>query len=233
MVEVASGLRFPEGPVALEDGGVLLVEVAGCTLTRVSPDAVTAVVAQLHSGPNGAAIGPDGRCYICNGGLTFHETANQLLSGLAPEGHAGGWIEAVDLESGQVEVLYRACGDMALKGPNDLVFDAHGGFYFSDSGKVRRRDRDRGAVFYAHSDGTFVRQVVFPVESANGIGLSPDGQTLYVAEAAAARISACALTAPGQMSPAASASFRPKAYCSSAMKCRMCSPPTSALVGQT
>src|SRR5262247_1895518 len=58
----ASGLRFPEGPIALEDGSVLLVEMRGKTLTRVQPDGGKHVVAQLEGGPNGAAIGPDGRC---------------------------------------------------------------------------------------------------------------------------------------------------------------------------
>ena len=35
---LATGLRFPEGPIAMSDGSVILVEIAGGRLTRVAPD---------------------------------------------------------------------------------------------------------------------------------------------------------------------------------------------------
>ena len=66
--QVTDGLRFPEGPVAMADGSVLCVEIRRGTLTRVTPDGRKETVAQLGGGPNGAAIGPDGACYICNNG---------------------------------------------------------------------------------------------------------------------------------------------------------------------
>src|SRR5579862_5730249 len=65
---IASGLEFPEGPVALADGSVLVVEIAGGRLTRVRPDGALKTVARLGGGPNGAALGPDGHCYVCNNG---------------------------------------------------------------------------------------------------------------------------------------------------------------------
>jgi gluconolactonase len=86
-----------------------------------------------------------------------------------------------------------------LYGPNDLVFDALGGFYFTDSGKIRQRDRDRGAVFYARIDGSSIRRVAFPVEGANGIGLSPDDTTLYVAESVTGRLWVYDLAGPGEI----------------------------------
>ena len=58
---IASGLRFPEGPVWTSDGSLLLVEIERKTLTRVCPDGRVEVVAQMDGGPNGAAVGPDGR----------------------------------------------------------------------------------------------------------------------------------------------------------------------------
>src|SRR6185369_17818414 len=141
---VTSGLRFPEGPIAMEDGSVLVVEMRGKTLTRVRPNGDKRVVAELAGGPNGAAIGPDGRCYICNnGGFEFSPVGSTLLPGIAPADYAGGWIEAVNLETGQTEVIYRTCGDIELRGPNDLVFDQHGGFWFTDMGKIMARQRDR------------------------------------------------------------------------------------------
>src|ERR1700736_4979474 len=71
---IASGLRFPEGPIAMHDGSVLLVEIERGTLTRVEPNGATSIVANTGGGPNGAAIGPDGAVYICNnGGFTWVE----------------------------------------------------------------------------------------------------------------------------------------------------------------
>ncbi len=200
LTTVTSGLRFPEGPVALADGSVLVVEMRGKTLVRVQPDGGKRVVAELGGGPNGAAIGPDGRCYICNnGGFEFTAVGDTMLPGVAAEDYAGGWIEAVDLATGEREVIYRSCGDVPLRGPNDLVFDRHGGFWFTDSGKITARQRDRGAVFYARTDGSLIRQVIFPLDGPNGIGLSPDDGTLYVAESWTGRVWAYDITGPGQV----------------------------------
>jgi gluconolactonase len=197
---VARGLRFPEGPVAMPDGSVLVVEMERRTLSRVRADGSIEVVAQLHGGPNGAAIGPDGRCYICNnGGFEFLHDGDALIPGLAARDYAGGWIEAVDLRTGQSQVLYRECDGIALRGPNDLVFDRQGGLWFTDMGKVIGRQRDCGAVFYASIDGTSIRQVVFPLEGPNGIGLSPDERTLYASESWTGRIWAYDIVAPGKI----------------------------------
>jgi len=59
--EITSGLKFPEGPIAMEDGSVILVEIARETLTRVMPDGKQHVIAKLGGGPNGAAVGPKGK----------------------------------------------------------------------------------------------------------------------------------------------------------------------------
>lgn len=196
---VTDGLEFPEGPVALVDGSVLVVEIRGRKLTRVAPDGTKRTVSNLAGGPNGAAIGPDGRCYICNnGGLGFSKVGDLLLPGLAPDDYSGGWIEAVDLTSGRSEVLYRDCGDFQLRAPNDLVFDADGGFWFTDSGKMFPKSRDRGAVYYAKADGSSIRRVIFPLDG-NGIGLSPDNSTLYVAETHNARLWAYEIEARGRI----------------------------------
>ncbi len=83
--EVASGLRFPEGPIALSDGSVLVVEIERGTLSRVAPDGSVHVVADCGAGPNGAAIGPDGKVYVCNnGGFEWHDVGGILLPGDQP-----------------------------------------------------------------------------------------------------------------------------------------------------
>lgn len=199
--EVARGLRFPEGPVCLPDGSLLVVEIEGGALTRISNSGKIEVLAELGGGPNGAALGPDGAVYVCNnGGFRWLRQADGYLrpTGIA-EDYTGGRIERVDIATGRAEVLYSACNGMPLNGPNDLVFDGHGGFWFSDLGKVRARSMDRGAVYYARMDGSLIREVIFPALTPNGVGLSPDGRTLYVAETETSRLWAYAVTAPGEV----------------------------------
>ncbi len=79
---VATGLKFPEGPIALDDGSILIVEIARGTLSRILPDGTISVVAETGGGPNGAAIGPDGYCYICNnGGFEWTERNGKIFPG--------------------------------------------------------------------------------------------------------------------------------------------------------
>jgi len=66
---IASGLEFPEGPVALPDGSVLVTEIAAGTLAKVFPDGSIEHIAHLGGGPNGAAIGPDGAGWVCQATL--------------------------------------------------------------------------------------------------------------------------------------------------------------------
>lgn len=199
---VATGLRFPEGPIAMPDGSVILVEIERGTLSRVSPEGDVSVIAELGGGPNGAAIGPDGACYICNnGGFEWIRPGDLLIPGDAAPDYSGGRIERVDLTTGQVRALYTECEGNPLKGPNDIVFDKHGGFWFTDHGKAHGRLRDRGAVFYALPDGSSIREVVFPLEAPNGIGLSPNEDFLFVAETPTARLWKFKITAPGVIEP--------------------------------
>lgn len=200
ITEIASGLRFPEGPIAMPDGSVLLVEIARGTLTRVTADGQVDVVADLGGGPNGAAIGPDGRCYVCNnGGFVWHERKGRLYPGDTPTDYSGGRIERVDLDTGNVEVLYDSCDGQPLRGPNDIVFDADGGFWFTDHGKTRPRERDRTGVFYARADGSHIEEKIFPLEGPNGIGLSPQEDALYVAETLTGRLWEWRLSGPGEL----------------------------------
>ena len=199
--EIAAGLQFPEGPIAMDDGSVLLVEIARGTLSRVTMDGRVSVVAELGGGPNGAAIGPDGAVYVCNnGGFRWHTEIDGTHRPIGQAAnYSGGRIERVDLATGHFERLYDTVEGLALRGPNDIVFDAHGGFYFTDLGKVRDTELDRGGVFYGTPDGHSVNVIARPVMTPNGIALSPDGNTLYYAETEGARVWAFEVAAPGQV----------------------------------
>ena len=198
---VAEGLRFPEGPISMDDGSVVLVEIERGTLSRVDVDGSVSVIADLGGGPNGAALGPDGRCYVCNnGGFEWHSTG-RLIPGNQPDDYAGGSIQVVDLVTGEFETLFETCDGHSLKGPNDLVFDADGGFWFTDHGKNRPRERDITGVFYASADGSSIREMIFPLSAPNGVALSPDGTRLFVAETLCGRVWYWKLAGPGVIDP--------------------------------
>ena len=199
--EITSGLEFPEGPVWMPDGTVLVTELKGGRITRVHPDGRKETVADPGGSPNGLAIGPDGALYVCNsGGWDFMELGDYTIPEMElPANHSGGRIERIDPATGAITVLYTECDGHPLIGPNDLVFDAHGGMWFTDHGRREGRVQHVGAIFYAQPDGSSIREVVFPSESPNGIGLSPDGTVLYAAETHTGRVYAWNVTAPGEV----------------------------------
>lgn len=200
LILVAEGLAFPEGPIALPDGDVLVVEIAAGRVTRVALDGAKHVVATPGGGPNGMAMGPDGKLYVCNnGGLKFVERDGRKFPVGQPDDYSGGRIERIDIDSGQIDVLYTDCGGHPLRAPNDIVFDRTGGFWFTDHGKQRRRDRDVTGVYYAKADGSFIEEAIFPSEGPNGVGLSPDEREVYVAETMTGRLWAYAIASPGKL----------------------------------
>lgn len=197
---VASGLEFPEGPVALDDGSILVVEIKGGKLKRVTPNGAVTTVAETGGGPNGAAIGPDGCCYITNnGGHLWRDTPiGPTPAGLSPH-YTGGKLQRVNLDTGKVDDLYSEHANGPLTSPNDLVFDAFGGLWFTDLGKRMGRHQNIGSICYARTDGSSIREVIAPMMSPNGIGLSPSGDTLYVAETSTSRIWAFDIIGPGEI----------------------------------
>jgi len=179
---IAEGLAFPEGPVVCADGSVIVAELAGGRITRCW-NGRSETVCDIGGGPNGAAIGPDGALYVCNnGGLDLKKFQNAR-----GEGHEGR-IERVDLGTGKFERLYDSCIDIALEAPNDIVFDADGRMWFTDLGKTHDGIRTASGLFCALPDGSAISAINRDAVSYNGIGISPDGAFLYVADTYQARL---------------------------------------------
>jgi len=179
---VAEGLAFPEGPVVMGDGSVILVELAGGRITRCW-NGRTETVCAIGGGPNGAAIGPDGALYVCNnGGLDLVKFQNAR-----GRGHEGR-VERVDLSTGRVERLYDRCDGIALEAPNDIVFDVDGRIWLTDLGKTHDGIRTASGLFSALPDGSSITAINRHAVSYNGVGLSPDGTHIYVADTHQARL---------------------------------------------
>jgi gluconolactonase len=197
--ELASELKFPEGPIALPDGSVILVEMRRQTLSRVTPNGRVEIIAELGGGPNGAAVGPDGLIYVTNNGgpewITDGQGNTLPLSPAA--GSHGGSIQVVEPRTGKVRTLYDRCDGRPIGAPNDLVFDDRGGFWFTDFGTYRPASTEHGGIYYARADGSRIEPRIFPLEHPNGIGLSPDGKQLYVAETPTGRCLVHDVETPG------------------------------------
>jgi gluconolactonase len=202
---LATDLGFPEGPAFADDGSVLAVDVDGGRVVRVK-DGVLSVVATPGGGPNGLALADSTTAVVANNGgflwtevngwripLDFTTDTNE------PSGFSGGRIEQLDLSTGKTITLYENYEGRPLRGPNDLVFDSVGGIWFTDHGKSRLETVDRGALYYAPPGGGDLKRVGFPLLGPNGVGLSPDGSVVYVAETFTGRLWAWDLDGPGEV----------------------------------
>jgi gluconolactonase len=203
---LAEDLWFPEGPVMLPDGRVAVVEVGAGTIVALGPNPGDKdLIATPGGGPNGLAWGPDGALYLCNnGGSKWVRHGNRLEPHGVADDYETGRIERIDPITGEVTRLYDSIdGTNRLNAPNDIVFappgsSSEGGFWFTDYGKGHGRTRDFGGVYWAAVDGSSIIEAAFPIAGGpNGIGLSPDGSRLYVAETLTARLWTWEVEGPG------------------------------------
>jgi gluconolactonase len=176
---VAEGLHFPEGPVVMNDGSVLFVQIESKEISRLSPSGKVEQIAQLEGGPNGLAVGPDGAIYIANDGgrFTFALRNGFNSPGAPPPGFTGGGsIQRLDLKTRKVTTVYDSIDGHPMIAPDDLVFDAHGGLWITEFG-LRP---GTGAVYYTPKLGQPLTVARGGLGGANGIGVSPDGKLLHV-----------------------------------------------------
>jgi gluconolactonase len=187
---IAEGLVFPEGPAFDRAGNLYVVELRAGRVSCIAPDGAKRVLANPGGSPNGAAFGPDGALYVCNAGERSEATGR-------PDARSGR-IERI-APDGKIEVIARSDDAGPLASPNDLVFDAHGGAYFTDpawEGVVG--SWSPGNVCYLGADRA-VRRLHSGFSFPNGIGISPDGRTLVVAESIGGKLHAFEILGPGRL----------------------------------
>ena len=199
---LADGLGFVEGPVALPNGDVLCVDLRNSCVWRLRDGEKPVKSITSPGSLNVAAIGPDGRLFVCNnGGLDWAVgTAINVPLGRSAN-YVGASIQAIDLAGGGVETLYTECDGVPVEAPNDLVFDRAGGFYFTDHASSFPTYRQHGGLYYALPDGSFIERIAYPLNHPNGVALSPDETRLYVGDSLTGNLWYWDIVAPGKVRP--------------------------------
>ncbi len=166
-VVVQGATKDLEGPVFLPGGDLLFSDVQGSRVLRREARGRIAEAFRLEGlNPGGMALGPDGRLYIAAANAT-----------------GGGAVISVQLDGTEQRTIVPESAGFA---PNDVTFDAKGGFYFSDArGSIGEAT---GGVWYVGPGGAPPKPVIRNLAVANGIALSPDGKQLWVGEFALGRL---------------------------------------------
>ncbi len=175
---LAAGLGFPEGPVVMPDGAIVLCDGNLGRLLRWQDGAIS-TFAETGGSPWGAALGTDGAIYVTQGGNVPGSGDTSAIPG----------IQRVRAD-GTVELLAASIAERELAAPNDLAFGPDGRLWFTDSGTEqddRYEVRSPGRLFAidASLDGEFLieRPDVYP----NGIAFDASHR-LYWTESAAHRV---------------------------------------------
>jgi gluconolactonase len=168
---ITDGLGWPEGPTALPDGRIVLVESYRSQLTAIDQEGKAERFAYVAGAPNSCVLGSDGLLYVCqNGGTTGPWRAAEMT---IPS------IQRV-AEGGKPEILLTEVAGIALNGPNDLVFAADGRLIFTDPGTYNPADPDPSYIFAVEPDGKASVLVGFDEPTfPNGVAVEADGSIAW------------------------------------------------------
>ncbi|MCK7616173.1 SMP-30/gluconolactonase/LRE family protein [Roseibium sediminicola] len=149
---------FLEGPVLEADGSLLVADIPFGRIFRLTMDRKFHCIAEYEGEPNGLALDRNGRLWIADhrkGLLSFNRDTGKIRT-----------------ELGRL----RRQGFMGL---NDVQFHSNGTLFFTDQGQTGMHDAS-GKLYARRPDGR-VELLVDTIPSPNGMALSPDERTLYVA----------------------------------------------------
>ena len=176
--QVATGFQFTEGPAWDGKGGLLFSDIPADTIYKVDEAGEVSTFLKPSGKSNGLMFDTDGTLIACR--------------------HWERDVARVTTD-GAVTVLASTYGGKTLNSPNDCVIADDGAIYFTDPHyglEGRPKEQDIEAVYRLAPDGTVTR-VVDEMTRPNGIFISPDGETLYVADSQDKKIRAYTLQDDG------------------------------------
>jgi gluconolactonase len=160
-----------EGPAVAPDGSIYFSDIpfgadAGKIMRFDPKTGKTTVFADDSSKSNGLMFDARGRLVAC-------------------EGSDGGGrrVSRWDVKTKKRETVADRYRGKRLNAPNDLAIDRQGRIYFTDPRYLgtEPRELEHRAVYRIDTDGSVV-EITHDVEKPNGIAISPDQRTLYVAD---------------------------------------------------
>jgi gluconolactonase len=179
--KAAGGFEFTEGPVFSRLGYLLFSDIPRNRIMKYVPGEQPAVFRENSNGANGLTFDHQGRLLACEGGA--------------------GRVSRTE-KNGSITVLADKLDGKSLNAPNDLVYCIDGNIYFSD---LRRRNApadpgklDFSAVYQITRDGRLRIATREPLRP-NGVALSSNQQTLFVADTDAQNVRAYDLAPDGAL----------------------------------
>jgi gluconolactonase len=182
IVVLGDGFKGTEGPLGLPDGSFVFTETQDQRITRIAADGRLSTHLRDTNGANGLGLNPAGEIVA----VQVNDTRVGTL-GAAARTLASGW-------EGQ-----------PFGRPNDLVVARDGTVYFTDSGRNANQPKPAAEpappAVYRLRPGQALERIAADITRPNGIQLSPDERTLYVADTAGEHVLAYALQADGNLGP--------------------------------
>jgi gluconolactonase len=172
---VVADLRFPEGTIFVGDS-LYFVDYTRSSVLRLEGGRAVEVWHQTGCGANGLVAFQNGLLVACfdSGTIVGISMAGATLFAIRQDDHGH-----------------------PLVAPNDFAADRNGGVWFSASGSAGYP----GKIFHLGFDRV-AREAASGIQFANGVGVSPDGATLYVAESPTGKVLAFAIKAGGSLGTA-------------------------------
>lgn len=179
---IKDGFNGTEGPIGYSDGSLLFTETNANRIVRIAADDKVSSFLENSNGANGLALAPDGQ-------LVAAQTLKPRVGSIYPEKTK--------------QVLAQEFAGKAFQRPNDLVRASNGAIYFTDSGTRPTKENpnpepSRPGVYFISSSGD-LKQLAHDIERPNGIQLSKDEKTLFVANTLGEHVLAYDIAADGSV----------------------------------
>jgi len=161
--QLADGFAFVEGPAMGPDGRIYFSDIPNEKIHVLDPETGNIQVFREESGKsNGLVWTPNDALIACEGG------ARRV---------------SIRRQDGSIKTIVDKFEDMKLNSPNDITLDGVGGFYFTDPryGNRDNMEVEIEGVYYVNR-GRKISRIIDDLRRPNGIELSNDGKTLYVAD---------------------------------------------------
>ena len=179
-VVLGTGYGFCEGPDADARGNIYFSDGRKDSIHFYQPGRPVSLFVDDSTDANGMMFNGKGELYVCEG--------------------AAYRVVAFDVKTKQKRVLASQLGGTHFNEPNDLAIDHQDGFYFSDPNYQHRGQATvmKEDAYYCSPEGQITRVSTVCIKP-NGVLLSPDDRTLYLADSRGEAIYRYDVLGPGKL----------------------------------